>query len=284
MFQRPTLESLQADHLPDAIQHRLSQAPRHSYLGDAVLGAMDGCVTTFAIISGSMGGGFSSKTALVLGFANLVADGFSMAVGNYHNTKSQRDQVAFARSEEEYHIDHFPEGEKEELRQIFAMKGLEGEVLEKVVEVISRDRELWINTMLTEEFGLQIETPSPWRSALVTFGAFLTVGFLPLLPFCLPMLPTSYVFPLSALLTFLGFFGVGWGKGHLLRHSRWSSGWTTLWTGERQPCWLMWLENFLIETLFNFLFHKNEFTVTGYFADPLSHGRVFCTLGYHGSA
>jgi VIT1/CCC1 family predicted Fe2+/Mn2+ transporter len=62
---------------------------RHAYLGDAILGGIDGCVTTFAIVAAAMGAGLSQTVIIILGVANLLADGFSMAVSNYEATKSR---------------------------------------------------------------------------------------------------------------------------------------------------------------------------------------------------
>lgn len=63
----------------------------HTYFGDAILGAIDGCITTFAIVAGATGAGFSNTVSIILGTANLLADGFSMAISNFHATKSQGD-------------------------------------------------------------------------------------------------------------------------------------------------------------------------------------------------
>lgn len=205
--------ALEEMHQPDAIQQRLAAQQRHSYIGDAVLGGIDGCVTTFAVVAGAVGGGFSSLVVLVLGFANLLADGFSMAVSNYQGTKSQRERVEQARREEERQIEHFPEGEREEIRQIFAAKGFEGELLESIVEGITQDRRLWVNTMLTEELGLQLEGPRPLHAGLATFGAFLLVGLMPLLPFLLPGLSLDTTFLLSCSAAAVAFFGIGLGRG-----------------------------------------------------------------------
>lgn len=74
-----------------------------------MLGAIDGCVTTFAVVAGAVGGGFSGMVIIVLGFANLLADGFSMAAGNYLGVKSQREEVDKTRQEEKAHIARFPQ-------------------------------------------------------------------------------------------------------------------------------------------------------------------------------
>ncbi len=58
------------------------------YLSEFVYGGIDGAVTTFAVVAGATGARFDTKVLLVLGFANLIADGFSMGVGSYLSTKS----------------------------------------------------------------------------------------------------------------------------------------------------------------------------------------------------
>ena len=219
------------EHQPENIRARLADAHKPSYLGDAVLGAIDGCVTTFAVVAGAVGAGFSSVVIVVLGFANLLADGFSMAVSNFQNTKSERQQTEMARREELRHIDLYPEGEREEIRQIYARKGFEGPELERIVGVITQDRTLWVNTMLTEELGLQLEGPSPARAALATLVAFVVVGVLPLLPFVIPGFLGQQMFTASAIATGIAFFGIGAVKGHVLRRSRIRAGVETLLTG-----------------------------------------------------
>jgi len=222
---------LEETHRPAAIRRRLAEQRRHSYLGDAVLGGIDGCVTTFAVVAGAVGGGFTSLVVVVLGFANLLADGFSMAVSNYQGTKSQRELVEEARREEERHIAHIPEGEREEIRQIFAGKGFEGDMLASIVDQITQDRRLWVDTMLTEELGLQLDGPHPLRAGLATFGAFLFVGFFPLFPFLLPGLTLETTFLLSSVGAATAFFGVGVGKGLVLGRSALKAGLETLITG-----------------------------------------------------
>jgi VIT1/CCC1 family predicted Fe2+/Mn2+ transporter len=221
---------LERQHHPDAIRERL-ESPRPSYLGSAVLGAIDGSVTTFAIVAASVGGGLSEVVIIVLGLANLLADGFSMAVGNYHATQSQVERIEMARRVENDHIDRVPEGEREEVRMILTRKGLRGESLENAVAVITSDRRLWVDTMVAEEWGLPVAHPSPFREALATFGAFGACGFLPLLPFVLLGGDMQSKFVVSVLLTGFAFLSVGVIKGVVLESSPLRSGAVTLVTG-----------------------------------------------------
>lgn len=220
-----------ADHQPARIRARLQESRSHDYLADAILGGIDGCVTTFAVVAGATGGSLSPLVIVILGFANLVADGFSMAVGNYHATRSQRELVDQKRRSEERHIERVPEGEKEEIRQIFAGKGFEGETLEQVVETITANRRLWIDTMITEEHGLQLEGPDPVRAGATTFAAFFLVGLVPLLPYLVPGVEADAMFLASAVFTGIAFIAIGWAKGQRLQQPRLRSAWQTLWTG-----------------------------------------------------
>lgn len=207
-----TPTKLAHEHSKEAIAARLASDHQHSYLRDFIYGAIDGCVTTFAIVAGVVGAGLQSQTIIILGVANLVADGFSMAVSNYLGTKSEVDKLSLARKTEEQHIQRIPDGEIEEVRQIFSQKGFEGQLLEDVVEVITGNRRLWVDTMLQEEWGLNLNIPSPTKAGAVTFVAFVFVGTLPLSPFLAGLVPgvsLSGAFTMSCLMTAVTFFGIG---------------------------------------------------------------------------
>ena len=222
-------DDLAHEHTPSAIAARLGTTSRHSYLGDFVLGGIDGTVTTFAVVAGVAGAQLPEGVALILGAANLLADGFSMAASNYLAVLSDRHHVERVRQMEERHIAIIPEGEREEIRQIFAAKGFGGEVLEQIVETITQDRERWVDTMVTEEFGLQIESPSPVKAALATFSAFVLAGLVPLTPLMLPLdLDGNTTFAISAAATGLTFFLIGLAKGHVVHRPLVVSGLQTL--------------------------------------------------------
>ena len=213
---KSTRDSLQSEHTNEEIARRLAAAKGHSYLGDFVLGAVDGAVTTFAIVAGAAGAGLSNGIVLVLGLANVLADGFSMAAGNFLRARSDQQLLERFRKMEEAHIDRIPEGEREEIRQIFRAKGFDGETLERVVQVITEDRQQWVNTMLTEEWGLRLEPPSPWRAGLATMAAFVLAGMVPLAPLLLYFNQrANESFTATAVLTGVTFFAIGAVRGRV---------------------------------------------------------------------
>jgi len=219
---------MEHEHSRNAIADRLARAPTVSYLRDWVYGGIDGAVTTFAVVAGVVGAELSNRVVLILGAANLVADGFSMAASNYSGTKTEHEELARLRAVEERHIEVVPDGEREEIRQIFRAKGFEGDQLEQAVAVITRDRERWVDTMLAEEYGLPKVVRQPLKAAASTFAAFVLCGAIPLLPF---LLQTAGQFEVSVVVTALVFFLIGSTKSHWSPVSWWRSGAETMTIG-----------------------------------------------------
>lgn len=229
--QRSRWHLARAHHAAE-VRARLASEGGGGHLGDAVLGAIDGGITSFAVVAGAVGGGFSSLVVIILGVASLLADGFSMAVSNYLGTKSDAQAADQAHREELRHIEEVPEHQCLELREVFAAKGFEGETLDRIVETIAADPELWAKTITQEEFGLQPgDTGQPLQSGAATFAAFVLVGAIPLIPFAVPTLSLDQAFIASIGATSLAFLGVGIAKGWALDQSRLRSGLETLLTG-----------------------------------------------------
>lgn len=214
--------SMKSSHTPEAIAARIDQGPSQIYLKDMIYGAIDGAVTTFAIVTGVAGAGLSSGVVIVLGLANVLADGFSMAVSNYLGTRSENQYRDSMRAQELAEVETYPEGEREEIRQFYLRKGLDGEELERIVAVITSDKKLWVDTMLQEEHGLSTEPVHALTAGWVTFVAFLLAGTLPLLSFLVNWLVPGTVgspFLVSALVTVASFAGVGAIKGRYVNQS-----------------------------------------------------------------
>lgn len=215
-------------HTPAAIRERLAAGPRVSYLRDWVYGGIDGAVTTFAVVAGVVGAGLGNEVIVVLGLANLAGDGFSMAAGNWSGTRAEQQELLHLDAMERRHIELDPEGETEEVRQIFRLKGFSGTTLEAVVEHIVSDRERWVSTMLTEEHGLPIQQRSAWRAAWATFAAFSVCGAVPLLPY---LFGAQAGFGVASASTAAVFLAIGSLKARWSPQRWWLSGLSTLCVG-----------------------------------------------------
>jgi len=153
------------------------------YISEFVYGGIDGAITTFAVVAGAAGAEAAVYWVLIFGFANLIADGFSMSVGNYFAVKADRDNYEKHKAVEYWEIENLREREIEEVREIYEAKGFKGELLDKVVEVITADKDVWVDTMMKEELEMTKDDKTPKKTALATFLSFNLIGIIPLLSY-----------------------------------------------------------------------------------------------------
>jgi len=190
-------------------EHRQEQG---QYIKSLIYGGLDGIITTFAVVAGVAGASLSPGVVLILGFANLFADGLSMAIGDYLSTKAENEYIRAERRRELWEVDHYPEGERREMVELYQEKGIGREDAETVVGVLSKHREAWVSIMMVEELGIVESGQSPLRNALVTFVSFALFGFVPLLAYVvfrfLPALQGE-TFWVSCALTGLTLFTLG---------------------------------------------------------------------------
>jgi VIT1/CCC1 family predicted Fe2+/Mn2+ transporter len=202
------------------------------HFDDFIYGSIDGAVTTFAIVAGVVGADLSPIIILILGFANLFADGFAMASANYQASKAKNEFVEMKRKQEEWEIDNLKEQEKEEIREIYREKGFKDELLEEVVRTITSRRKVWIDTMMKEELGLIEDEKAPIDSSISTFIGFNMIGIIPLIPFIVFIMFNlefdSNVFVYSTISVIIAFVIVGMIKGRIVKKSMVRSGIHTL--------------------------------------------------------
>ena len=201
------------------------------YFDDFIYGSIDGAVTTFAIVAGVVGAGLSPGIVLILGFANLFADGFSMAASNYQASKARNEFVEMKRKQEEWEIENLKDQERDEIRDIYKAKGFKDELLDEVVRIITSKKKVWVDTMMKEELGL-IENKDPVTSSVSTFVGFNVIGLIPLIPFVVFMIMgvelNSEAFVYSTVSVMTAFFLVGVIKGKIVKKSMLRSGFNTL--------------------------------------------------------
>lgn len=166
--------------------------PRHiephlresSGIRDFVFGFGDGINTSLGIAAGVGGAEVSSSIIILAAIVGMFTGAKAMAVQNYLAVKSQRQILNSEIEREKWEIENLPHKEREEIEEIYKAKGFSGEALQMIVDKITSDKKVWLETMLTEELKLNLEiVGNPLKSALRMFGAFLLGGILPIIPF-----------------------------------------------------------------------------------------------------
>ncbi|HAF49326.1 MAG TPA: hypothetical protein DCL08_08855 [Anaerolineaceae bacterium] len=217
-FERRDEASSAKVHDPEAIaQAAVESHGRASdqYIGNMVYGGLDGIITTFAVVSGVAGAELGAGVIVILGLANLLGDGLSMAVGAYLSSRSEQEYYEKERAREAWEVDHFPEGERAEMIEIYQGQGYSEEEAQKLVEIISRDKERWLDSMMVDELGMLADEKKPILSALATLASFIVAGSVPLLIYFLGLitpLNPALSFPISLALSGLALFGLGAAK------------------------------------------------------------------------
>ncbi|MFT7035896.1 MAG: VIT1/CCC1 family predicted Fe2+/Mn2+ transporter [Cyclobacteriaceae bacterium] len=194
-----------------------------AYIGEFVYGGIDGAITTFAVVAGAAGAEAAIHWVLIFGFANLIADGFSMSVGNYFAVKSERDNYDKHVNIEYWEIENLREKEIQEIREIYEAKGFKGELLEQVVEVITSNDDVWVDTMMKEELEMAKDDRTAFKTAFATFLSFNLIGIIPLLIYVIAVftvIDESILFPVSCLGTGLALLIVGYMRGSVTQTSK----------------------------------------------------------------
>ena len=199
----------------------------YNWLPDFVYGGIDGAVTTFAVVAGASGASLSLPVILILGFANLVADGFSMASGKYSSDKANLEWYEKIRAIEFRHLKEKTEHERQEVRDILLKYNFKGDDLERATEVITSDPESGVDIMMRHEFNLTAENVLPSRDPITTFVSFLLIGFVPLAGYTFQSvlgLSESYTFLFAVFSTSVALFLVGAVKSRFSARSWFRSG------------------------------------------------------------
>lgn len=225
-YMEQDMEATKEAHTKKAI-HEEEHIESGKYIGDMVYGALDGIITTFAVVAGAAGAALSMGIVLILGFANLLADGLSMGVGNYLSTKSEEEYAEKEREREEWEVDNVPEGEREEIRVILKDWGFKGKGLTRATKIITSDRKLWVDMMMKEELGIIEEKKDAVKTGAVTFLAFLIFGLIPLCSYLFTMAVPGFggnEFGLAVGLTLVSTFVLGSLRCLVIQKEWWKAG------------------------------------------------------------
>jgi len=229
-FSRGDAQASAAAHDPKYITHAAKEehgGASHQYIGDLVYGGLDGIITTFAVVSGVAGAKLGTSIILILGLANLFADGFSMATGAYLSLKSEQEYYDREWQREAWEVEHLPDGERAELYEIYRQQGYDEADAHQLVEIQTRNPQRWVKAMMIDELGLLPDDRTPTRSALATLVSFVVAGSVPLLVYLFGLfypIPPDVAFPVSLVLSGLALFGLGAAKVFVTQRSFAKSG------------------------------------------------------------
>lgn len=193
-----------------------------AYLGEFVYGGIDGAVTTFAVVCGAVGAGLDNTIIIILGFANLLADGFAMSVGAYLSSKSVKDNYNKHKAIEYWEVENVPHLERKEVEDIYRAKGFEGELLQQVVDTITADKDRWVDVMMKDELMMSEETKSPLMMGFVTYVSFIFIGLIPLLIYVWDYFSTfsGNLFLWTSIFTSIAFIVIGFLKTYVTETSK----------------------------------------------------------------
>jgi len=179
------------------------------YWRDIILGVNDGLVSMILLVAVVVGGGLTTTQVLLTAVGGAIAGAISMGAGEYLATKSQTEVLAREVKLERDHIRDHREMEVDQLREMLADLAIDGDDLDRAVEIFSSNDARLLNSMKVMEFGMvDSEERSPY-AAMVVSGLTFLAGALPsVIPFAL-FDSVNTGLAIAGVLTGVGLFTVG---------------------------------------------------------------------------
>src|SRR3989338_8025702 len=192
-------------------------------LRDAVFGTQDGLISTLGALTGSAAGTGNNEAVVVAGFVIIVVESLSMAAGSYLSSKANREYLERLLKEEEEEIARDPEGERQEIVEMYRLRGYTDPEIEIIARRLLSNPKLLLEDMAHKELGISpASLEEPLGNALVLGTAYVAGGLVPVLPYL--TLPMATDMPVSIIGTLLALFLFGGLKGRLVKQSWWRSG------------------------------------------------------------
>jgi len=183
-----------------------------------IFGGLDGILTSFAIVAGAAGGKLSPQVVLILGFSNIFADALSMGVGEFLSSKAENEWILSERSREEWELENYPQGEIDEMIEIYESKGMSHDDAVQVINIMAQYKDFFVDVMMSQELELQVpdddHVQESMKEGVVMFCSFAFFGAMPLLgyviiPAVFPNLATDVLFVSACIITAIVLFFLG---------------------------------------------------------------------------
>jgi len=198
------------DLIINEVLHHTNTDPhkRASGLSDFILGAQDGLVNVLGVVLGIAAATNDARVVLVAGLATAFAESISMGAVAFTTTLADADLYQSEREREYRHIKEAPNLEIKEIRDIYARKGFKGKLLNRIVETITTNQDVWVAVMMAEEHKLApIDRKTAFRAAWVVGISAIIGSLIPVAPFLFLSVAASMW--ASALITALTLFAIG---------------------------------------------------------------------------
>lgn len=188
------------------------------------LGGIDGIVTTFSVIAAASGAGLGNKVVIIMGMANLISDGLSLGISNYLAESSEAKDVKLKRN----HIVKMLEKNVDQALSLISLNltkfGLSGEALNRASSVIVQDKSMAEKFILKQEHNMEIEDKNPKVVGISSFLSFITLGFIPLIPYFMSLAGLKFnTFKLTIVFATIGFLIIGYLKSYTSAHGKLAS-------------------------------------------------------------
>jgi len=173
----PLLHDTTSDH-----EAKLKKIEKRRFIKSIIYGGMDGVISVFVTLASVSGSHEALGVGLILALATLTAGGVSMGIGDWLSTQAHVQHARSERRREEWEVEHYLEGEKQEMIDIYVKKGIPEEKAHRIVDILSRNERLFVDIMMVEELGIlpEDEKDTPWKHGLANFFAYLLFGAVPL--------------------------------------------------------------------------------------------------------
>lgn len=169
----------------DEYHHQVQDPHKKEWnLSEIILGGQDGLVNVLGVILGVAAATHDVRVVLVAGLAAAFAESISMGAVAYTSTLANADFYESEKEREYRHIQDVPNLERDEIRSIYQEKGFSGQLLDKIVDTITANEDVWVAVMMSEEHKLiPVDRQSALKSALIVGISAIVGSIIPLIPF-----------------------------------------------------------------------------------------------------
>jgi vacuolar iron transporter family protein len=202
-------------------------AGRGLLLRNIILGGQDGVVNVLGIVLGVATATSSTSIVLLAGLAATFAESISMAAVAYTSSRAEAEHYYSEVKREQEEMENIPHMERKEIEEIYRAKGFEGKLLKDVVDKITSNKKVWLETMMQEELGLEnpSESMSPFYQSVLVGVSAIIGSLIPVAPFFF-LSPSAAILP-SLAASFAVLFSIGAVKSSFTS-GKWLNGGTEL--------------------------------------------------------